>query len=102
MAEAFLTDAGVDPEKIRRISYLVGHHHTFTNIQGLDYQILVEADYLANASENGYDERNISNFLNKIAKTPAGKALIRSVFCLAEEREGPAGNGRTPAGTWLR
>jgi hypothetical protein len=47
---------------------------------GADYQILVEADYIANASENGYDAKKIENFLNRIVKTNAGRQLIESVF----------------------
>lgn len=80
MVEAFLNGTGMSAAQIERIKYLVGHHHTFSNIEGADYQILVEADYIANASENGYDEKNIENFLNRIVKTNAGRQLIESVF----------------------
>ena len=52
MVRNFLTDSGMTEAQISRVSYLVGHHHTFTAIDGLDYQILIEADYIANASEN--------------------------------------------------
>lgn len=65
------------------MKYLVGHHHTFTGIDGPDYQILVEADYIANASENGYGAQNAESFLQRIAKTAAGKRLIKSVLCRA-------------------
>ena len=41
-----------DEAQIARVAYLVGHHHTLRNIHGPDYQILIEADYIANASEN--------------------------------------------------
>lgn len=82
MVESFLSDAGMSMHQMERIKYLVGHHHTLSAIDGLDHQILVEADYIANASENGYDAKNIANFLNRIAKTSAGTQLIRSVFCL--------------------
>lgn len=80
MAEAFLSDTGMTSEQIRRVTYLVGHHHTLTDIEGMDYQILVEADYIVNASENGYDRKNIENFLSRVAKTSAGKRLISSMF----------------------
>ena len=56
------------------------YHHTFSDIKGIDYQILVEADFIANASENGYDNTKIENFTNRIVKTRAGKELIRSIF----------------------
>ena len=82
MVEAFLRDTGMSEARIARVSYLVGHHHTFTGIDGMDYQILLEADYIANASENSYSADNIRNFLTRIARTNAGKQLIRDVFCL--------------------
>jgi len=80
MVEAFLNGTGMSAAQIERVKFLVGHHHTFSDIEGADYQILVEADYIANASENGYDAKNIENFLNRIVKTSAGKKLIESIF----------------------
>lgn len=82
MAAAFLRGLGVDGDHIERVAWLVGHHHTFTGVDGVDYQILLEADYIANASENGYSDRNIRSFVEKIVKTSAGRRLIERVFCL--------------------
>ena len=82
MVEAFLSDAGMSAHPMERIKYLVGHHHTLSGIDGIDYQILVEADYIANASENGYDGKNIEKFLNRIVKTSTGKQLIKNMFRL--------------------
>lgn len=82
MVEAFLSDAGMCAYQIERIKYLVGHHHTLSGIDGIDYQILIEADYIVNASENGYDRKAIENFLNQFVKTSTGKQLIKSIFCL--------------------
>ena len=39
---------------MNRVAYLVGHHHSPEQIDGIDYQILIEADYIVNASESGY------------------------------------------------
>ena len=82
MVETFLNDADMSAHQMEQIKYLVGHHHTLSGIDGIDHQILIEADYIANASENGYDGKNIENFLNQIVKTSTGKQLIKSVFCL--------------------
>lgn len=41
------------------MEYLVGHHHTYKDIDGLDYQILVEADFLVNYFEDGLDKEHI-------------------------------------------
>ena len=82
MAREFLSDTGMTEDQIERVVYLVGRHHTFLDIDGADYQILVEADYIANASENGYSESNVWNFMHKIMKTESGKRLTQAVFCL--------------------
>jgi HD superfamily phosphodiesterase len=82
LVESFFSDTDCTKEQIDRIQYLVGHHHTLKEIDGLDYQILIEADYIANASENGYSRENVINFMNKIMKTESGKRIARAVFCL--------------------
>jgi len=80
MAADFLKDSGMTPGQIDRVAYLVGHHHTFAGIDGVDWQILVEADYIANATENGYSEGNVRSFTEKVFRTDAGKRLARSIF----------------------
>ena len=82
LVKELLRDTGMTDPQINRVAFLVGHHHTFTGIEGVDWQILIEADYIANASENGYSEQNIQSFIEKNAKTESGKQLIRQVFCL--------------------
>ena len=62
MVREFLSDSDLSQDQIERAVFLVGHHHTFTDIEGLDWQILAEADYIANASENNYSKQNIQNF----------------------------------------
>jgi len=81
MVEVFLMDMGLNAQQVERVKYFVWHHHTLTSIDGADHQILVEADYIVNASENGYSIQNVESFLSRTAKTDAGKRLIRSVLC---------------------
>ncbi len=80
LAADFLRDTGMTQKDIDRVAYLVGHHHTPAGIDGLDYQILIEADYIANAEENGYPPQNVEQFLNTICRMASGEALIRSIF----------------------
>ena len=80
LVREFLADSGLSDKTVDRIAYLVGHHHTFRNIDGPDYQILVEADYIANASEKGYSKHNIDNFAEKFIKTAAGKRFVKEVL----------------------
>ena len=80
LVTAFLSDSEMTKVQIDRVAFLVGHHHTFTGIDSLDWQILIEADYIANATENGYSETNVRNFIQKIMKTDSGKSLAKDVF----------------------
>ena len=80
LASAFLKDSDLPEDQIDRIAYLVGHHHTLHDIDGLDYQILLEADYLVNADESHYPRENIENMLEKVFQTETGKQLLRSMY----------------------
>ena len=83
LAQEFLSKFDLPAETVERIVFLVGHHHTLAQIDGIDYQILIEADYLANASENGYAKEIIQRFLDRFCKTASGAQLLRAAFCLA-------------------
>lgn len=80
LVRKFLSDTGLSSLQIERVAYLVGHHHTLDQIEGMDYQILVEADYIVNAEENSYTEQNIHNFCTRFFRTNAGKNLLQSIF----------------------
>ena len=78
----FLRGTGLTETQIDRVAFLVGHHHTFINVCGRDYQILLETNYIANASGNGYERRNVENFIRKIVWTESDKTLAKAVFCV--------------------
>ncbi len=82
LVKEFLSNADMTEAQIERVAFLVGHHHTLTGINDLDWQILVEADYIANATENNYSETNVKSFIQNIMKTDNGKRLAQDVFCL--------------------
>ena len=48
LAKQMLRSLGFPQDVTARVAYLVGHHHTYSCIDGIDYQILVEADFLVN------------------------------------------------------
>lgn len=82
LAGEFLKDSGYSQDFINRVAYLVGHHHTLDNIEGMDYQILIEADYIVNADESSYSKDNIKNVMEKVFKTKTGIALLKSIYNL--------------------
>lgn len=84
-AEKMLEQLGFDKKVINRVSYLVGHHHTYDYIDGIDYQIIVEADFLVNAYEDMMSAESIMNVRKKIFRTKSGTALLDTLFPIAEE-----------------
>jgi HD superfamily phosphodiesterase len=80
LARDFLSGMGLPAEMVDRVAFLVGHHHTYVNVDGADYQILLEADYLVNAAESSYPADNIRNAAEKIFRTRTGTALLRSIY----------------------
>lgn len=81
-AEKMLKALNFAPEDIERICYLIGHHHTYDNIDGLDYQILVEADFLVNLHERGNSKEVVQNTLKNIFRTKTGCAICTAMFGL--------------------
>lgn len=80
LVRGFLADTGLTESEIDRVAFLVSHHHTIEGIEGLDYQILIEADYIVNAMENGYGRNEIRDFREKVMRTDAGRRIAGSVF----------------------
>ena len=58
------------------------NHHTYTGIDGLDYQILVEADFLVNLFEGNTDTAHIRTTYDNIFRTETGKKICREMFGL--------------------
>lgn len=103
VARGMLMRLGFAENVIERVCYLIGHHHTYTGIDGRDYQILVEADFLVNLYEDGRtdgdgrfmpDKAAVEAAYQRIFATETGKWICRSMFALevchdaGEEAEG--------------
>lgn len=81
-AKALLEKLNIDAKVIDRICYLVGHHHTYKAIDGIDYQILVEADFLVNIYEDSLPKSSAASILFKIFKTRTGIRLLKTMYAL--------------------
>lgn len=79
-ARKLLLKLNIDSEQIERVCWLIAHHHTYTDIVGSDYQILVEADFLVNAFEDNLAEDGIQSVRERIFKTNAGKMFLDNMF----------------------
>ena len=82
IAEKLLGELGFAQDVSNRIQYLIAHHHTYHNIDGLDYQILVEADFLVNLFEDNLSKEAALNAYQNIFKTATGKRICKEMFAL--------------------
>lgn len=80
VAQKMLSELGVENYLIERICYLIGHHHTYDCIEGLDYQILVESDFLVNLYEDGAGRNAIDHAYERIFRTKTGKEIFERMF----------------------
>ena len=80
MVREFYKDTGMSEEMLERICYLVGHHHTFTDVDGMDYRILLEADFLCNAGENEKYRKVTDQFRQNVFRTKTGITLLDSMY----------------------
>lgn len=76
----FLEEFSLPEKTEERVIFLVTHHHTYTNVEGRDYQILLEADYIVNAGESEKWAKQADKFRTNVFKTSSGIRLLDSVF----------------------
>ena len=80
LVKEFFEGMPVSEQKVERIIWLVTHHHTYTNIDGIDYQILIEADFLVNIMDEGLSKEAALKAYHSIFKTACGKTICREMF----------------------
>jgi predicted metal-dependent HD superfamily phosphohydrolase len=75
-----LERCGASPTISERVQYIIAHHHTYIDVDGIDYQIIIEADFLVNRDEANVSHEAFVNFYYKHFKTQAGKEIARHIF----------------------
>ena len=76
----FFEGLPVSKEDVERISWLAAHHHTYTDVDGLDHRILLEADYIVNAAENSLPRASTESAKKTVFRTASGTQLLDSIF----------------------
>ena len=77
-----LNDLQFNEIVIDRVKYLIAHHHSYAAIDGIDYQILVEADFLVNILDDGLAKEAALQAYQNIFKTESGKNICQEMFAL--------------------
>lgn len=73
---------GYTREQVERVCFLIAHHHTYTQVEGMDWQILLEADFLVNAYEDHLSLGSIRTFERNVFRTSTGKEMLEQMYAL--------------------
>lgn len=73
---------GYTQEQVERVCFLIAHHHTYTQVEGQDWQILLEADFLVNAYEDHLSREAIRTFERNVFRTSTGRQMLEQMFAL--------------------
>ena len=76
---------GYSERQIERICWLVGHHHTYHVCEDLDYQILIEADFIVNLYEDNESPHAIRAVRKNIFRTGSGTKMLETMFGINEK-----------------
>ena len=80
LARQILTTLNYKPEIIERVCFMISRHHTYSSIDGIDFQILVEADFLVNAAEDSMTSEQITSFAHSYFKSPSAQVYLKLLF----------------------
>ena len=75
-----MNKVGFSTKVMDRACYLVAHHHSYENVDGIDLQILIEADFLVNAYEDGLSDSAKMSGFGKLFRTRTGKELFSLIY----------------------
>lgn len=76
-AEAMLKELAFPHSVIDRVCFLISRHHTTQNVNALDWQILLEADFLVNMIENDLSPQAIDACRDTVFRTHEGLRLLQ-------------------------
>jgi len=79
-ARELLTDLHCSPEVIDRVCHIISLHHTYSAIDGIDFQILAEADLLVNLDEGNASPDQIISMRNSLFRTETGIRFCDLLF----------------------
>jgi len=80
VAKQILAAFNVEKEIIDRVCFLVGNHHSYQKIDGIDFQILIEADFIVNIYEDNISKNTIESIKNKYFKTASGIKMLEKMY----------------------
>lgn len=75
-----LKEFNLSKDFVDRVSYLIGNHHTYSKIDDIDFQILIEADFIVNIFEDSIGKEQVETIREKYFKTNTGISFMESMY----------------------
>lgn len=80
VARSILERAGLDAALVDRVCFIVGNHHSYGRIDGVDFRALAEADLLVNIFEGDMGRTAVESAAAAVFRTERGTALLKSMY----------------------
>lgn len=80
VAKSILQKYKITDESMGRILHLIGNHHSYAKIDGKEFQMLIEADFIVNIFEDNINREAIISIRNKYFKTISGIKFINKMY----------------------
>lgn len=82
VARRIMESIGVEEGNVERVCYIIGGHHTASKNDGIDFQVIWEADLLVNIEEDGLDKNNpnLESIIRKNFKTAVGRKIAEELY----------------------
>lgn len=81
-AEKMLRELEYSDKVTEDVCSLIAHHHTYGGVTDIRLRILIEADFIVNAYEDGLKQESIICSRYKMFKTQSGTRLLNSIYGL--------------------
>jgi hypothetical protein len=82
VARSIMEEMGVRPDILERVCYIVGSHHTAEGVDGMDFQVIWEADFIVNVDEGNItlEPDRVEIEVERNIKTATGRSLVGEVL----------------------
>lgn len=80
IARRMMEEIGCSAAVTQRVCRLIGRHHTYQDVDGMDCRILLEADLLVNIGEEGLSSAAIRTARERVFRTAAGLRLLDILY----------------------
>ncbi|BDU51352.1 HD domain-containing protein [Haliovirga abyssi] len=80
VAKEILKKYNLKHKILERVLFLIGNHHSYSKIDNIDFQILIEADFIINIYEDKLLKDSIVSIKEKYFKTKIGNSYIETMY----------------------